>query len=135
MQESILPNQDALCSLNANQQFRLCCVVQDLLKISEKREFYYSMIYDHACLEQQIVRNYEDVEENRKKYLSADIRTNAIICTFEENQIENTFYLTIDPRDESAVFVLVKSSSSENEMYVSGYVSNVAVMEYAKKVY
>jgi hypothetical protein len=113
-------------------------VLEDALKQNEKvREFYFTARYNHTCLVQQPVRIYEDDEPDRKKYLTREIYTNVVVCTFNENERKRTFFLASDPREEFSVFVLEKNvdTLSASELIVVGHVRNISLIKYAKMVY
>ena len=84
-----------------------------------------------------MIRNREYGEEkDRKKYLTSYILVNLVECTFVQAQTENSFFLTFDPADEFAVFMLIKDDrANDEEFFVAGRAHNVSVMKYATDVY
>lgn len=139
----VSPEDDPLCSLNANQLFRLCSAVNDVAEIESAYFVNYAEHYTRnqfpTCLPRQRIA-LEHILTSPGKYGLMEIRVNLVSCSINTPTDFPSFYLTYNPREKNAVFFLQESagddSSTEGKVFkVKAHIRDVNVLKYVAEIF
>jgi hypothetical protein len=126
--KSVAPVEDPLCSLNANQLFRLCSGVHEAMTFGEPFSTNFVEHYSHHPFTRRCLAS--------RRIETSEIRVNVVPCAINAPPASPSFYLTFDPRDEEAVFLLENFiGEDETRFRVTARIRDVSVLKNVVEIF